>query len=99
MKVKGLAKWAYGLRFASVILILTGCSALNKTPTPLPTVVLGEGSNSNALPTADNTPRMSSDGAVTASAVVVPSQRVQLAFAASGKVLTVNAAVGDNVKA
>jgi len=70
-------------------LTLTACSTLSpSSPTPLPTVALGA--------TSPNEP--SADG-LTASGVVVPLRETQLAFPAVGRVKSVDAKVGDKVKA
>ena len=76
------------------LLSLTGCGAAgNKTPTPLPTIVLDAGS-----PTTQDSPQAASGG-VTASGTVVPAREVSMAFGASGTVQTVTVAVGEAVKA
>jgi len=75
---------------------LAGCSALGQaSPTPLPTVVLGN-SNDGATPQPAS---QSFSGGVTASGVVVPAQQAQIASALAGTLAAVNVAVGDQVKA
>ena len=72
-------------------LLLTACGAVTN-PTPIPTVVL----NSNT-----STSNNQSNGAnsISASAVVVPINDVQLSFTSIGKVTEVNVKVGDQVQA
>jgi len=81
------------------VLILSACSG-SKTPTPLPTVVLQD--NQSALtqgtPANSGSSNASASSGVTASGVLVSDQHVELAFQASGNVITLNAAVGQNVK-
>lgn len=75
---------------------LTGCNAfVQASPTPLPTVVLGN-NNGGATPQAASQPGL---GGVTASGVVVPAQQAQIASALAGTLAAVNVAVGDQVKA
>ncbi len=70
-------------------LTLAACSGLpSSSPTPLPTVALDPVS-----------PSGSSAEGITASAVVVPIQTVQLSFPAIGRVKSVDVKVGDKVKA
>jgi multidrug resistance efflux pump len=87
-------------RLALILLFiaLTSCSAFSgKTPTPLPTVVLGA---NNSLPAATSSAvQQASPSGVTASGIVVPAQDAQLAFTMAGKVKAVNVAVGDPVQA
>lgn len=71
---------------------LAGCSALIKTPTPLPTVVLDSGGAPQAT-------RQPTGGGVTASAVIAPSQQARLVFTLAGRVEVVEVAVGDQVQA
>lgn len=74
-----------------VSLLLSACGS-SSTPTPIPTVVLGGGS--------ENTPQpVVSGGEIIASAILVPAQQVHLAFAAGGSVVKVNAKAGDRVTA
>lgn len=70
------------------ILLLTSCTAISASPTPLPTVVLER----NVSPTQEKT-------AVSASAVVVPVRTARLAFPATGRVKLVEVQVGDQVQA
>lgn len=84
----------------ALLLSLTACG-LGQSPTPLPTVVLGNSDGANPTSATPNaaSPQTTGKGNVAASAVVVPAQEARLAFSASGKVLEVNVAVGDSVKA
>lgn len=104
MKVKGLMGFAYIVRLiviSELLVSLTACGVAGKSPTPLPTVVLGGdgGTSPTDAPPSASVPQTVSKGDVVASAVVVPAQQAQLAFAASGNVSAVNVAVGDSVKA
>lgn len=76
------------------LLALAGCRGLQRSPTPLPTVVLD--SRNSATPQATSQSR---DGIATASGVVVPAQEVQMAFALGENVKAVRVAVGDTVQA
>lgn len=77
--------------------MLTGCGAFSKTtPTPLPTVVLG---NSSTTPQAAASSQANTGGGVTASGVVVPAQQAQIASAAGGAIIALDVAVGEQVKA
>jgi len=77
-----------------VLLSLTGCGAAgNKTPTPLPTIVLDASS-----PAEQTSPEQAGGNTVAASGIVVPAQQVQMAFASGGTVRSVQVAVGDSVK-
>jgi macrolide-specific efflux system membrane fusion protein len=71
-----------------LILMLTACSGVASTPTPLPTVSLDTTS-----------PGGSNPDVVTASAEVVPVQYVQLSFPLTGIVKTVEVKEGDKVTA
>jgi RND family efflux transporter MFP subunit len=73
-------------------LLLAACGSLASTPTPIPTIVLD---NNGSSP---NNPSSNSD-AVTASAVIVPVNDVQLSFSAVGRVNSVDVKVGDRVTA
>jgi HlyD family secretion protein len=76
---------------------LTGCGAFSKTtPTPLPTVVLGN--NSTTTQAAASSPGQSGGG-VTASGVVVPAQQAQIASAAGGNITGLDVSEGQQVKA
>ncbi len=85
------------VRLFSILLVavlLAGCSALGqKTPTPLPTIVLDTNS---ATPAAGS---QSSLGGVTASGNVAAAQEAKMAFPTGGIVESVNVAVGDPVTA
>jgi HlyD family secretion protein len=77
--------------------MLTGCGAFSKTtPTPLPTVVLG---NPSTTPQAAASSQANTGGGVTASGVVVPAQQAQIASAAGGAIIGLDVAVGEQVKA
>jgi multidrug efflux pump subunit AcrA (membrane-fusion protein) len=83
------------LRVVSVLLVgflLMACGSA--TPAPLPTVVLDNG---NPTAQAGNTSFVGVG--VVASGVVAPAQEAQIAFTTSGKVASVNVAVGDTVTA
>jgi multidrug resistance efflux pump len=73
-------------------LALSACGA-PATPTPIPTIVLGDEAG-NAAP-----PPVVSGGNVVASAVLVPAQEAHLAYVSGGTVGKVNAKVGDRVTA
>jgi len=76
-----------------MVLALAGCGSLGGTSEPLPTIVLQGGNASTAAPAGP-------DGArVTASGVVVPARQATLAFTLGGSVRSVQAEVGDPVKA
>lgn len=76
--------------------MLTGCGAFSKTtPTPLPTVVLG---NPSTTPQAAASSQANTGGGVTASGVVVPAQQAQIASAAGGAIIGLDVAVGEQVK-
>jgi RND family efflux transporter MFP subunit len=68
-------------------LVLSACGA-SATPAAVPTVSLDSASQSS-----------SSSGKVSASAIVVPVEKVELAFPLSGAVKTVEVAAGDSVTA
>jgi HlyD family secretion protein len=74
---------------------LAGCSAFVPSPTPLPTVVLGN-KPIGTTPQAASQPSL---GGVTASGVVTPAQEAQITSAMAGVLVAVNVAVGDQVKA
>ncbi|MCS7061340.1 MAG: HlyD family efflux transporter periplasmic adaptor subunit [Anaerolineae bacterium] len=75
-------------------LLLAGCSALENSSQPLPTVVLGE-----ASPSADQSTPAGRRARIVASGVVVPARRVQLAFGVAERVATVAVTEGDRVQA
>jgi HlyD family secretion protein len=77
---------------------LAGCSAIQATPAPLPTVVLDAGGEETGAPGPGVTGSPSA-GSVVASGVVAPAQQAELAFAISGQVDLVNVAVGDQAQA
>jgi len=79
-----------------ITLMLSACGS-SSTPTPIPTISLGDNSSGNAP--SQNTLQTSSQGSVTASGFVAPAQDAQLAFALAGIVTKVNIEVGDQVKA
>jgi multidrug efflux pump subunit AcrA (membrane-fusion protein) len=75
-----------------LVVALAGCSAFNPaTPTPLPTVVLGNGS-------ASPQPAAPGVGGVVASGIVAPAQTAELVFTLAGKVDSVNFNEGETVK-
>ncbi len=82
---------------------LTGCGSIAKaTPTPLPTVVLGnQGPSTADLPaatsSADNA-AVYTESSVRAAGFVVPVQEAQLASITGGKVQSVDVSLGDTVK-
>ena len=91
MKLQALAI-KLALNLCSLI-ILAACSAFgNTTPTPLPTIVLGNTGSTQASPPVTG-------GGATASGRVVPAQEAQIASGIAGKVEAVNVAVGDKVTA
>jgi multidrug efflux pump subunit AcrA (membrane-fusion protein) len=76
-----------------VVILLVGCSAAGRaTPTPLPTVILGESQSQTAS-------QASSIGGLAASGVIVPAQEAEIGFALAGKVEDVLVKVGEEVKA
>jgi len=82
---------------------LSGCGSLPKaTPTPLPTVVLGDNaatsSSAPATASLDESPAVLAEGGVRAAGFVVPAQEAQITTIAGGKVQAVYAAVGDPVR-
>jgi HlyD family secretion protein len=74
--------------YCLLITLLTACSGLTSSPTPLPTVALDTTSPGDSNPDA-----------VAASAEIVPVRTAQLAFPAAGRVITVDVNVGDKVSA
>jgi multidrug efflux pump subunit AcrA (membrane-fusion protein) len=75
-------------------ILLAGCNVFNPAaPTPLPTVVLDSGS------AAPQPAPPGAGGGVVASGVVAPAQQADMVFTLSGKVETMNVAVGEAVKA
>ena len=75
-----------------VSLLLTACAGLAKTPTGIPTIVLG---NIASTPAPDT----SNGAGVTASGVIVPDQEAHIAFKVAGNVKLVSVAVGNQVQA
>ena len=74
------------------MIFLSACAARASTPTAIPTVMLD---NNGSSPNNQS----SNPDAITASAVVVPVNDVQLSFSSVGRVKTVDVKVGDNVTA
>jgi multidrug resistance efflux pump len=72
-------------------LILSACVGGAKTPTPLPTVNLGNIASTPA-------PNTGTSGGVTASGIIVADQEAEMAFSLPGNVRLVNVAVGDQVQ-
>jgi len=87
-------KKAYLIVTVMMALVLSACASAS-SPTPIPTIVLDNNTNST-----NNTPsKIVSGSSVTASAVIVPASQANLAFITGGNVTKVNVAVGDKVKA
>jgi RND family efflux transporter MFP subunit len=80
-------KKVFWILTSTLALILTACGS-SAAPTAIPTVSINSGSQS-----------ASSSGKATASAVVVPVTKVELAFPLSGAVKTVEVTEGDSVTA
>jgi RND family efflux transporter MFP subunit len=78
-----------------VFVVVLGACAPSAQPTALPTLSIGNNDNSNPGTSAPS----SDASSVSASAVVVPVQHVDLAFATTGRVTAVNAKAGDQVTA
>ena len=76
-----------------LLLALAGCGSLGGTSEALPTVVLQGGNASTPGPA------VSGGAGVTASGVVVPARQATLAFTLGGSVRSVQAEVGDQVRA
>ena len=74
-----------------VSLVLSACASAS-TPTAIPTIML-DNNGSSPIDQSDN------PDAVTASAVIVPVNDVQLSFSAVGRVTAVDVKVGDKVTA
>jgi HlyD family secretion protein len=72
-------------------LILSACVGGAKTPTPLPTINLGNIASTPA-------PNTGTSGGVTASGIIVADQEAEMAFSLPGNVRLVNVAVGDQVQ-
>ncbi len=76
-------------------LLLAGCNAFaQKTPAPLPTVVLDSGA-----PAAETASPQPVGGGVVASGIVAPAQEANLVLAVGGRVEAVDVAVNDQVQA
>ncbi len=69
-------------------MVLSACTALQASPTPIPTIALERSSASPVAP---------QDG-ISASGVVVPLRTARLAFPAAGRVKSVEVQVGDQVQ-
>jgi RND family efflux transporter MFP subunit len=72
--------------------LLSACASVASTPTPIPTIVLD---NNGSSPNNQS----SNPDAITAAAVIVPVNDVQLSFSAVGRVTSVDVKVGDQVTA
>ena len=78
-----------------LVLVLTACSAVGgKNPTPLPTIKLDQASSTAPAPSESQ-----DSGGATASGVVAPAQKAQMAFASAGTVQSIKVKVGEAVKA
>jgi HlyD family secretion protein len=77
---------------AMLALLLTACVSGAKTPTALPTVVLGN-------PASTPAPNISSGAGVTASGIIVADQQAHIAFELPGNIKLVNVMAGDQVQA
>src|SRR5215211_6989008 len=75
-----------------IVLLLSACASVATTPTAIPILVL-DNNDSSPNNQADN------PDAVTASAIIVPVNDVQLSFPAIGQVTSVDVKVGDKVTA
>jgi len=84
-------KKTYLIVAALIALILSACASAS-TPTTIPTVVLDNNNSSSSIPLSDA-------NSVSASAVIVPVNDVQLSFSAIGRVTSVDVKVGDKVTA
>ena len=82
MKIKTL------LPLLTLALLLSACAT--GTPEAIPTIVLDN--------RVDNSPRQSSSETIIASAIVVPAQEANLAFASGGNIKIINVSVGEEVK-
>lgn len=80
--------------FVLLVVVLSACSGnIGSKPTPLPTLMLDQGS------AASQPQEQSSGGATAASATVVSAQQARLAFGSPGKVQTISVTLGEAVKA
>lgn len=75
-----------------IMAVLLSACASAATPTAIPTISLDGGTSTNNNQSSDS-------NSVTASAIIVPVNDAQLAFASMGRVTAVNVKVGDKVKA
>jgi multidrug efflux pump subunit AcrA (membrane-fusion protein) len=75
-----------------LLVLLTACAAVGKTPTAIPTINLV---NNAATPS----PGSSTGGGVIASGIIVTDQEAHIAFKLAGNVKLVSVAVGDQVQA
>jgi HlyD family secretion protein len=90
--LQGVSEMKDKLSWILVAALLAGCSAAGRaTPSPLPTIVLGESQ-------AQTTTQSATIGGVAASGVIAPAQEAKIAFALAGKVEDVLVKVGDEVK-
>lgn len=89
-------KTLFGVAFAVALVAgLAGCGTIGgRTPTPLPTIVLGDSGSSEA----PGAPASAPEGVI-ASAVAAPGQQARLAFSLAGQVESVEVAVGQQVAA
>ncbi|MBL8099528.1 MAG: HlyD family efflux transporter periplasmic adaptor subunit [Anaerolineales bacterium] len=76
------------------ILSVTACGQAN-APQAIPTIVLDSGTST----VTESQPQTNSGSSITASAIIVPVNKVQLSFANVGRVTSVNVNVGDKVNA
>jgi multidrug efflux pump subunit AcrA (membrane-fusion protein) len=79
-----------------LVLMLGACSVISNGTKPLPTVMLGSGTES-ATPQAADGNGVNPSG-VTASGIVVPAINARLAFSQAGTVKTAAVAAGDQVE-
>jgi RND family efflux transporter MFP subunit len=84
-------KKVYLIVIPLIALILSACASA-ATPTAIPTVVLDTNNSTSST-------QSSAAGSVSASAVIVPVNHVQLSFSTVGRVTSVDVNVGDNVSA
>jgi HlyD family secretion protein len=81
------------LWIVSILSVVLAACGSSSTPTPIPTIVLGD------ISAGDSTPiSVSGGGSITASGIVLPVQEARLAFTVGGNVKSVNVAVGDKVQ-
>ena len=72
-------------------ILLSSCTSVASTPTAIPTISLDDNTASNVQSGDENS--------VTASAIIVPINDVELSFSAVGRVTAVDVKVGDKVTA